>query len=301
MTVIAKVPDIPLDSYPFADQPKRLPIGINGDPYVPIPQYTGETDLLLGSLEDDYPNNPYQVLRSLLRELFPKIEPNDIYLADAVFIILSLRIKYISPEICFTYNCPCDQKRKMIGGQNTAPHDLATVTINAKPINSPAIISYKGIELEPLRLEYLPGLLTTPTHLLGHYLLSNMATDYLPKMTKSDSLDYQDFAVGFHQYWGIENVLGFDCSCGYEWESKILPGIWENMIVGTLKSHREHNRPGGAEEYLNSIASYLMIGDMAPFGSLQEVRSLTPKSRAFWVEKLSETYKDMKNDGKKGV
>lgn len=299
--LISQVSDIPLDSYPLSDQPKRLPIGINGDPYVKIPQYTGETDLLLGSLEDDYPNNPYQVLRSLLKELFPRIDTEDIYLADAVFIILSLRIKFISPEICFTYECPCDVKKKMIGGQNTAPHDLATVTINARPIDSPAILSYKGVKFEPLRLCYLPGLLDTPSHLIGHYLLKNMAVSYLPRMSRLESSQYQNFALEFHQYWGIENVLAFDCSCGYEWESKILPGIWEDMIIGTLKSHREHSKPGGAEDYLNALSSFLMVGEMAPFKSLSEVRLLTPKSRAYWVEKLSETYKEMKNDGKKGI
>lgn len=299
--LISQLSDIPLDSYPLSDQPKRLPIGINGDPYVTIPQYTGDTDLLLGSLEDDYPNNPYQVLRSLFKELFPKIDTEDIYLADAVFIILSLRIKFISPEICFTYECPCEQKKKMIGGQNTAPHDLATVTINAKPINSPSILSYKGLKFEPLRLSYLPGLLATPTHLIGHYLLAHMSVGYLPRFPRQNSIDYQNFALEFHQYWGIENILGFDCSCGYEWESKILPGIWEEMIIGTLKSHREHIRPGGADDYFNAIASFLMVGEMAPFKSLSEVRSLTPKSRAYWVEKLSETYKEMKNDGKKGI
>lgn len=299
--LISQLTDIPLDYYPFSDQPKRLPIGINGDPYLAIPQYTGETDLILGSLEDDYPNNSYQVLRSLFKELFPRIDVEDIYLADAVFIILSLRVKSVGSEICFTYECPCELKKKMIGGQNTAPHDLATVTINAKPLDSDAVVSYKGIKLEPLRLCHFPGLLTTPAHLLGHYLLENMAVSYLPKIARKQSLMYQDFALGFHQYWGIENVLGFDCSCGYEWESKILPGIWEDMIIGTLKSHREHSRPGGAEDYMNQVASFLMVGEMAPFKSLSEVRSLTPKSRAYWVEKLSETYKEMKNDGKKGI
>jgi hypothetical protein len=298
---ISQISDIPLESYPLSDQPKRLPIGINGDPYISIPQYTGETDLLLGSLEDDYPNNPYQVLRSLLKELLPKVATEDIYLADAVFIILSLRIKCVGSEICFTYECPCEEKKKMIGGQNTAPHDLATVTINAKPIDSPEILSYKGVKFEPLRLIDLPGLMATSPHLLGHYLLKSMAVSYLPRMSRKESYAYQDFAVGFHQYWGIENVLGFDCSCGYEWESKIMPGIWEDMIIGTLKSHREHSRTGGAEDYLNQVASFLMVGEMAPFKSLSEVRSLTPKSRAYWVEKLSDTYKEIKNDGKKGI
>lgn len=298
---LVSIEELPVETYIFSDNPKRLPIGINGNPYLALPPYTGNLDILLGSLEDDFPENPYQVYRSFFSELLPKVNVEEMYLADVIFLILALRIKGSGNEICLTYTCSCDEQKKLIGGKNTSPHDLSSITVKAKPTNISETINIKGLALEPLRFRHLPELLGTPAYCLGSFLLKNMVISELPPISVKDSPFLEEIVIAFHSSWGIESILTFDCPCGAEWDTTLPPGDFEGTIMGMLKSHRESSIVGSAERYVNEIASFLMIGEMAPFKSVSEVRDLTLSSRNYWIEKLSQTYKDINNKGKKGV
>jgi hypothetical protein len=47
---------------------------------------------------------------------------------------------------------------------------------------------------------------------------------------------------------------------------------------------------------LRDEAFFLTVGEQAPFKSVSEVYSLTPKEREAWVKKLSDLYKAQKEE-----
>lgn len=287
--------DLPVEEYLVKDQPKRLPLGCGNGCRFQIKPYTGYTDLLLGSLEDDYPQNPYEICRGLLTELLVGIDIDELTLVDAIAILLSIRVKGIGNDLCLKYTCPCEKQRQLIGGETTTPHDLGSFTVRALPTDIPARISCQGIILEPLRFNYLPELLATPKHLMGAFLLRKMAIAPLPDMTITQGKELEQVAIAFHQRYGLENAIGFDCPCGQEWERVLGLGELEYFILGIIKSCRESDRPGATERYLDKISSFLCLGEMAPFKAASEVKGLSIASRNYWIKRVQDTYDKIKN------
>ena len=287
--------DLPLETYLVKEQPKRLPLGCGNICRFQIQPYTGHTDLFLGSLEDDYPHSPYDICRELLREILIDIDVEELSLVDAIAILLSIRVKGIGSDLCLKYTCPCENQVQLTGGDNTPPHDLSSFTIRALPPDTPPQISCQGITLQPLKFHHLPELLATPKHLMGTFLLKKMAIDPLPDLSITEGRELEKIAIAFHQRYGVENAIGFDCPCGQEWDQVLGIGELECFILGTIRSHRESDRPGATERHLDKISSFLCLGDMAPFKSASEVKSLSIASRNFWVKKVNDTYDNIKN------
>lgn len=295
IAVLTDLEDLPVETYPLQEQPKRLPLGCGDLRRFQASPYTGQTDLFLGSLEDDYPGNPYEICRGLLAELLSGIDLEELSLVDAIAILLSIRVKGIGQDLCLKYTCNCEKQVQLIGGETTTPHDLSSFPIRALPPDTPARISCGGIILEPLRFRYLPELLATPKHLMGAFLLRNMAIAPLPDLTIKEGKELEKIAIAFHQRYGVENAIGFDCPCGQEWINTLGVGELELFILGTIKSHRESDLPGATERYLDKISSFLCVGEIAPFKSASEVKGLSIASRNFWVKKVGDTYDKIKN------
>lgn len=298
MLEIASLTDLdnlPVEAYRLREQPKRLPLGCGKVCRFQTHPYTGHTDLFLGSLEDDYPGNPYEVCRGLLSELLVGIDLDELSLVDAIAILLSVRVKGIGEDVCLRYTCPCEKQVELIGGENTTPHDLSSFPIRSLPPDTPARISYKGVILEPLRFGHLPELLATPRYLMGTTLLKLMAIAPLPDLTIKEGLELEKIAIAYHQRYGVENMIGFDCPCGEEWTKTLGIGELELFIMNTIRSHRESDLPGATERYLDKISSFLCVGEMAPFKSANEVKGLSIASRNFWVRKMGDTYEKIKN------
>lgn len=282
-----------METYQIKNCPKRSPLGSGvGNPFR-IKPYVGYTDLFLGSLEDDFPNDPSQVCLGLLREQVPDIDVNQISLVDAIVVLLSIRIKGIGDELCMRYTCPCDEQRELIGGQTTSPHSLGSFTIRALPDDIPCEFLYNNIIFNPLKFCKLPELLRTPKHLMGTFLLGEMAENLPEDLSIRQGRELEKVAIRIHQAYGVENAIGFDCPCGKEWVKELGVGELEYFILGTIRSCRESDVPGSTERYLDKISAFLCLGELAPFKAVSEVKELSIASRNNWVIKLQKTYEEI--------
>lgn len=50
------------------------------------------------------------------------------------------------------------------------------------------------------------------------------------------------------------------------------------------------------EEYLNEVAFLLSVGEQAPFKDATAIDELTPSQRDFWVKKLSDLYRQQREE-----
>jgi hypothetical protein len=49
-------------------------------------------------------------------------------------------------------------------------------------------------------------------------------------------------------------------------------------------------------EYLDDVAAFLSLGEIAPFKDASRIDELTPRERNFWVSKLSATYQKQREE-----
>ena len=119
-----------------------------------LARFVGHHELILGELEDanrDRPDKynriftqflpeilleiggyPLKDLAALLQTSVSKLLAS-IYVADVLVILLNIKCTGISPLVPLTGECPCEEKFKIRGGENTQAHDMSTVEVRSLP------------------------------------------------------------------------------------------------------------------------------------------------------------------------
>lgn len=298
-----------------------LPLGIwlpNGERLreFTLRTYTSRHDLELGRLEDRYRDQPFAI-RQIYGQFLPQIIDSvggysweqlsriletsamriieQCYLVDVIIMALTVRYVSYGSELALSGTCPCDEQIKIRGGENTGCHDLGSIILRELPgeiQDKPEfqiILRDRTILLQPPRFGQIPELAEVGLPL---DIRLTLACSY-PK------IDYA--ALGCDEvnvirdamrciYYGPDRGIEQDCpQCGMEWTSYLEYGRdYELFYLSLLSAPRLKDTVGSTEEYLNKIMYFLNTGSDAPKINVYDV---TPSSRDFFVEQLSEFYK----------
>jgi hypothetical protein len=323
----------------------KLPIGIwtSGGERLQeffINRYIGKYDVILGELEDMYCQNP-NMHTKILNQFLPQVVANiggyemldlaimlternlaklieSMYLADVLYLIVYIRLLAQGKDIPLSGKCPCPEEVEIVGGRNTAPHDLNTINIKILPDDQkmPPVytvpltrnVQIAGeaiaeIKLEPLKFGHLLNLkdefLPIDVHLLQLCSSPLLSREVYSQLCPDDidSLRNSVRQINF----GPEKSIFMDCPvCGYDWLIPLEYGQgYEDFYINLMKAPRESEEAGATSSFFNRISKFLCFGDQAPCSSLKEVLELTAAEREWWVKELSETYEKQQKEMEK--
>jgi hypothetical protein len=309
-----------------------LPLGIflNGERLreYTLKPYLGRHDVLLGRLEDDnldVPNKLTKIYCHFLPEVVESIDgwpiaeiaarmgttPSrlfaELYTADFLSLVLNVRCKGIGPEIAISSTCPfCSHKINHKSSGDIYHHDLSSVIIRGcdrlvgPPLfKVPFNRQYGGTDAfywqPPKFTEVAKGEDCDPVMLRTFTATGGVLAPISENMR--DLLHYLDFnklKCSLDSSWfGPEQSIPMDCpNCFAEWISPLYSG-WEKFYCSLLSPPRQNNKRGAVELYYNEIDYLLRVGPDAP---RIDVYNITPTSREFWVNKMSEMYKKQKEE-----
>ena len=303
-----------------------------------LARFVGYHELILGELEDanrDRPDKYNRIFTQFLPEILLEIGGYPLkdlaallqtsvskllasmYVADVLVILLNIKCTGISPLVPLTGECPCEEKFKIRGGENTQAHDMSTVEVRSLPddYDSPMLrvelddgiaigdIRIDVIHLHPYRFGQLPEVMNPDTALDLTLLAALTDPPLKGQLYRTASpRDIKKILSHLPQiFFGPERKVPMDCpKCGFDWEIPLGYGRgYEYFYFSLLSAPRESEEAGSTAEYFNKVAKFLTFGEQAPFSSLQEVLNLTPTSRTWWIKDVSETYEKQQKEMEK--
>jgi hypothetical protein len=237
--------------------------------------------------------------------------------ADALFVIASLRHTEVSDELYFKSDCPAcgannddNPKKKLfhsIGGM-----DICRWIPNREPVVK-IQLKERIISLYPLQLVDMADFWREPLPMDMKYLL--YCTESISGLFDRENdgrltLDLYEKIVSTPAernvwYQAVEELgrigpsleLGNECvKCRHEWSSSLPPEDLPEFFIDLLITPTESE--------LLDMAFFLVFGEQAPVKSIAEVDEMPVRHRDEYIRKLSETYQkqqeDMKKNSKKG-
>lgn|GEM_PF-3933160 len=323
---------------------QTLPLGVwmpNGDRLrdFTLARFIGRHELILGELEDanrTRPDKYNRVITQFLPEILLEIGGYPLkdlaaqfglsvskfiasmHLADILVIVLNVRAIGMSPLVPLTGECPCEERFKIRGGENTAAHDMMSVEVRVLPDGEdyPPIVRVEladgillgdvridVVHLSPYRFGQVPAI-TNPETALDLVFLGQFTDPPIKGQLYrgASSRDIKRIISRMSQLiYGPERKVPMDCPrCGLEWDIPLAYGMgYEYFYLSLLSAPRESEEIGSTAEYFNKIAKFLTFGEQAPFSSLQEVLNLTPRDRGWWVKEVSESYEKQQKEMEK--
>jgi hypothetical protein len=312
--------------------------------------YVGEHDLKLGSLEDASKEGPtrinriYSKLLALMVETIGNYEIKEIchrlndispvqlfeqmYLADALSMVLNLRLVSYGSEVGINSYCPCPQQHLIKADDPGQSHHLLESIIirklsdnclNAFPLTVELAdgIEIDGqlikiIEFEPPRFGHIPQLKdkALPRDIKLLYLCSVKPKfcDELYDQLSMDDIDILREATKLLERFGPNRDIEMDCQwskCPYgsmEWKSRLVLGEnYEDFYTSLMCAPRMKAEPGGTREYFDEIGFFWATGERAPAKSLDEVLGKTPISRENITKKLINYYEEINRQEKEAM
>lgn len=292
--------------------------------------YKGSHDVLLGQLEDDnqdledslrlqkiYCNFLPSIVDTIdgwpLNEICSalKISPprffGEMYTADILALILNIRCRGYGENISISSTCPyCNYKINGNESLQLSYHDLSSVIVRGcETLLKPPIFKI------PLQKEYdkfnslcwqPPKFKDTTQNVGVNAIFSRI---YQENDGDLVPLSQESFSVLFYRdinklrqslllgWFGPEKSIPMDCpSCLAEWVSP-LEQNWESFYCSLLSPPRPNSKRGSVEKYLNEIDFFFRTGEQAP---KIDVFQISPETREFWLNKLSEMYKKQKEE-----
>lgn len=303
-----------------------------------LERLVGRHELILGELEDanwdakdkynriftqflpevllEIGGYPLKDLAALFKTSVSKLLAN-MFVSDILTILLNIRVTGMTPLVPLTGECPCEEQFKIRGGENTAAHDMTSVEMRVLPEGdySPILrvelddgipfgdVRIDVVHLHPYRFGQVPQLMH-PEIALDLTLLGALTDPPIKgRLYRSASpRDIKKLISRLPQvFYGPERKVPMDCpKCGLEWQIPLGYGRgYEYFYFSLLSAPRESEEAGSTAEYFNKIAKFLTFGEQAPFSSLQEVLSLTPRDRNWWIKEISETYERQQKEMEK--
>jgi len=303
-----------------------------------LARFIGRHELILGELEDanrDRPDKYNRIFTQFLPEVLLEIGGyplrdlaalmnlsvskllSSMYVADVLAILLNIRVTGMTPLVPLTGECPCEEKFKIRGGENTPAHDMATVEMRVLPDRDylPMLrveledgiplgdVRIDVVHLHPYRFGQVPEV-TNPDTALDLTLLGALTEPPIKGQLyrAASPRDIKKIISCLPRiFYGPERTVPMDCPrCGFEWAIPLQYGRgYEHFYFPLLSAPRESEEAGSTAEYFNKIAKFLTFGEQAPFSSLQEVLSLTPDARNWWVKDISDTYERQQKEMEK--
>jgi hypothetical protein len=237
--------------------------------------------------------------------------------ADALFIIASIRHTEVSDELYFKSDCPAcgannddNPKKKLfhsIGGMDICrwiPDRDPVVKIRLKeriislyPLQLIDLAAFQAESL-PIDMKYLLYCTESISGLFNREKDGLLTLDLYEKIVSTPwerNLWYQ--AVEKLSRIGPSLELGNECiSCRHEWSSALpaedVPDFFMDLLITPTESE------------LIDMAFFLVFGEQAPVKSIAEVDEMPVRHRDEYIRKLSETYQkqqdEMKKTSKKG-
>jgi hypothetical protein len=320
---------------------QRLPLGI----WLPsgkrireysLHHYDGYADLSLGSLEDENEDEDDRLnriycefistrLKSLKGysletiatqfEISPYQVIGNFYLADAIALILKMRLGVWGKDIAVSGVCPCPEQFKIRGGEKHGYHNLESVIVRTLPdsVEEPPIFRidledgftwngdfFNAIYLEPPRfnqiLELADDLLPLDVRLLFTCSVHPKVTPSIYWQLSPDDLSIirQEIDV---VYFGPDRKLEMDCpKCGLVWDQPLdLGGAYENFYCSLMSAPRMKREAGATEAYLDEIAFALSYGEDVSL-TREDVLKMSPQARDRFINKVSEQRKKQKEE-----
>ena len=301
--------------------------------------FTGHHELRLGELEEqwnhlkqkgetlDYlfrvygellidPKSPLETIEGYsLKEIAVKAELTlrqligDFYVADILFILLSIRRSVFGDEVNLSSKCPCHKMKDVVNycDINTIVFTCwrkDTPPVFTFPLRDRAILNGEEVDkflLSPLKFKQLPRFNVNVRQSeirYEHWFLGQGIEGFnedlfwsLPWATQKDLVLAAKKLASF----GPDKVLsGLECShCGEEWDVNLPPGREhgpEEFYAFLLSPPRSSDGKSVPESLIDQ-GFYLTFGDQAPLkGSFDKILDLTPNNRLLWIKKTAETY-----------
>ena len=301
--------------------------------------FTGHHELRLGELEEqwnhlkqkgetlDYlfrvygellidPKSPLETIEGYsLKEVAVKAGLNlrqligDFYVADILFILLSIRRSVFGDEVNLSSKCPCYKAKDVVNYC-----DINTIVFTCWRKDTPPVFSFplrdrailNGVEVEkfllsPLKFKQLPRFSANVRQSeisYKHWFLNQCIEGFNEDLFWDLSCETQkdlELAADKVASFGPDEVLSdLECSyCGEKWDINLPYGQengYEEFYAFLLSPPRSSDGKSVSESLMEQEI-FLSFGNQAPFnGSPYKVRNLTTKERFFWIEKTSETY-----------
>lgn len=302
-----------------------LPIGISSDNiFIPNSEYktkvfTGNHEIILGGLEDRYGrDNLLQVLRYFIPEVLSDLNNSpfslylnqnkdfigQMYLADIVAIVTSVRIEGQHWGVPIACTCPCDRAIKIQPKSESDYHNLKGLKFRVWRGEREPRFKYKlkrsvgeltHIILSPPKFAHVfdPGFRKSELAQESKevILLSNIDEITYEKLSASDRTCLKEQAAEVATIGMEHNIEMFCPECDLIWDSPLILGInHPDFILSLLTAPRGED--GDTRDYIFELVKFLTFGEQAPFKSASEILELTPKTRNNMVQALSESYKE---------
>jgi hypothetical protein len=293
-----------------------------------LKQYLGSHDVLLGQLEDENSEHPEKLARIYcnflpsvvdtidgwsLNEVCRRLETSpprlfgEMYTADILSLILNIRIKGYGEKIAISSECPyCGYKINNRDSDEVSSHDFASVIVRGcETLRKPPLFKvflereYAGIKgfcwqppkFKDIAQNQVNPLFSRISVLQSDDQLVPLSREILNKLFYRDINKLrQSLSLG---WFGPEKSIPMDCpSCLAEWVAP-LGDNWEGFYSSLLSPPRPNHKRGAVEGYLNEIDFFFRTGEQSP---KIDVFQISPQSRDFWLNKLSEMYKKQKEE-----
>lgn len=348
---ISEIDCVPHKRVEIKESRLRFPIGINVGEclyrHFSLRPLTGRHEIVFGKIEidhfrDDDPKTLYTYSNKILKRIFLDLveEVGDydldtflrlhslninqliekLYLADVLFLFVSVRIASYGQNIKIGGPCPCPRKEK-INPTDDQAHDLETVEMTLWDHSEPPIFRYHFhnppsddrtyVDLSPPLFFQLPALLDSPDNDGESFFLRLLQTltpdpdiiDLYLSLSRHDRNRLRKF-LPLVNIFGPDKSIAMDCPiCGLQWDSPLLNGYNYEMFYLTMlnipRVRKIYAGENPAEILLNKVAFFLTTGEQAPMASPESVYDMTVSSRNYWVEELSKTYEKQAEEMKK--
>lgn len=327
----------------LSDLGQILPIGIfindkKINDYA-LTAYNVNHDISLGRLEDENKEHEDKINRVFsaflptiisdiggytINDLAKKLDtsPNllirEMYLADVMTLILTMRMRSHGSLIALSGTCPCHRQKKIKGGEDGAGfHDLKSIMIRCwtgarsprftVSLEEPVTWNNQIINEIVLRPPKFRNILSLSDEDIAveHRLLFTCSTpqvneDFFYLLSADDIFALE--AATKQLYFGPDREIEMDCDyinpvtsaeCGFSWKQPLDHGSYEAFYCYLASPPRAKDKIGAVEEYYTDLAFFVATGEQTHL-SYSDVLMMSPSTLKSWVEKLSKLYKDQK-------